>query len=168
MSRAFIKEDNSGQDNAALPDRPVPPGPNYVTPAGKKAIEDALRTLAEQIAAIPILTEDPEAKERRKRFERDLRYYEKRLASAKLVDNSATPPAEILFGAVIEASDEKGAAQRFAIVGADEADPPAGKISWSSPLAKRLFGLKPGDEAAWDTAEGPRRLKILSVSYPKP
>ena len=166
MSRAFTKEDNSGQDNAALPDRPVPPGPNYVTPAGKKTIEDALRALAEQITAIPILTEDPEAKERRKRLERDLRYYEKRLASAQLVDNSANPPPDIRFGAVIEAADENGAAQRFAIVGADEADPPAGRLSWSSPLAKRLFGLKPGDEASWESGEGPRRLKILSVSYP--
>lgn len=167
MSRAFIKEDNSGQDNAALPDRPVPPGPNYVTPAGKKAIQDALRSLAEQIAAIPILTEDPEAKERRKRFEREVRYYENRLASAKLVDNSANPPPDIRFGAVIETADEKGAAQRLAIVGADEADPGVGKLSWSSPLAKRLFGLKTGDEFMWESAEGARRLKILSVTYPR-
>jgi transcription elongation factor GreB len=168
MSRAFIKEDNSGQDNAALPDRPVPPGPNYVTPAGKKAIEDAMRALAEQITAIPILTEDPEAKERRKRLERDLRYYEKRLASAKVVDNSKNPPEDVLFGAVIEAEDGQGGNRRFAIVGFDEADPPAGKISWDSPLAKKFFGLKAGGEAVLESAEGPSRLKILSVTYPRP
>ncbi|MBU2575288.1 MAG: GreA/GreB family elongation factor, partial [Elusimicrobia bacterium] len=135
MSRAFIKEDGAGQDNDSLPDRPVSPGPNYVTPSGKKALEDALRALAEQISAIPILTDNPEAKERRKRFERDFRYYEKRLGSAVVVDNSKNPPGEILFGAVIEADDDRGRNHRFAIVGIDEADAPAGRISWNSPLA---------------------------------
>ncbi|MBI4801381.1 MAG: transcription elongation factor GreAB [Elusimicrobia bacterium] len=136
MSRAFIKGDGAGQDNAALPDRPVTPGPNYVTPAGKKALENAIRALAEQISAIPILTEDPEAKERRKRLECDFRYYEKRLGSARVVDNSKNPPGEILFGAAVEASDDRGRSHRFAIVGDDEADTAAGKLG---PLRGQLL-----------------------------
>src|ERR1700733_12633797 len=46
MSRAFVRE--SDQDGAELPERPVSPHPNFVTPRGLAAIEAQLRSLESQ------------------------------------------------------------------------------------------------------------------------
>ncbi|HBL17893.1 MAG TPA: transcription elongation factor GreAB [Elusimicrobia bacterium] len=165
MSRAFIKEDAGDGGGEELPARPESLGPNYVTPAGQKALEAELRRLEALIAAIPLMTEDLEAKKRRARLERDHRYFQRRVESAVVVDNSETPPAEVRFGARVEGVDEAGAAHCFSIVGEDEADAAQGRISWSSPLAGALLGLKVGDRAVWPRPDGELRLTLKSISY---
>ena len=50
MSRAFVKEDDTG-GTEVLPDRPVSPHPNIVTPEGLAAIERQLAELGERHAA---------------------------------------------------------------------------------------------------------------------
>ncbi|MBI5242662.1 MAG: GreA/GreB family elongation factor [Elusimicrobia bacterium] len=164
MSRAFIKEDSGSQGDDSH-ERPHSPGPNYVTPAGRKALEERLDFLSKEIASIPLMTEDLAAKARRARLERDFRYYQKRLDCAVVVDNSKDPPAEVRFGASVEAEDDRGRMHFFSIVGDDEAEARTGKISWGSPLAEALFGLKAGEQAAWEGPEGASRLTVKSVRY---
>jgi transcription elongation GreA/GreB family factor len=132
-----------------------------VTPAGLAALDGRLKSLAETLAAIPLLTENPDQKELRRRLERDIRYYEGRRSSAVLVDNAGNPPGDVRFGAVVEVDGEDGVRRSYAIVGDDEADAAAGRISWGSPLAGALFGLKPGDFAEWEGG----RLKVVSLRY---
>src|SRR5690606_34186860 len=81
MSRAFVKED--GPDTEPLPDLPVSPHPNYVTPRGLKALRDRLVALQADLARLKARTDRldllPE-----KAAERDIRYVEARLRTAIL------------------------------------------------------------------------------------
>ena len=95
MSRAFVKED--GPDNEPLPDLPISPHPNYVTPRGLAALRSRLTETQAQLATLKTRTERldrlPE-----KAAERDIRYLEARLATAeyrqKLADANLPPMPE--------------------------------------------------------------------------
>ena len=56
--------------------------------------------------------------------------------------------------------DEK---HTYIIVGAEEADLFAGKISYHSPLGAALMGKKKGDEFSFNTPKGMQKYKILKV-----
>jgi transcription elongation factor GreA len=53
----------------------------------------------------------------------------------------------------------------YQIVGDDEADIKAGRISVSSPLARGLIGKMEGDEVVISTPGGERDFEIDSVEY---
>jgi transcription elongation factor GreB len=167
MSRAVVKEDSTNQPED-LPERRPSGLPNYVTPQGKAGLQ---RRVAELEAASKALkmerSDDPLQKQRLRLAERDLLYYERRLKTAILVDNSGCGAVEARFGAHLVIKDEAGTLQNYAIVGEDEADAAAGKISWASPLATALLGARPGVPLAWKRETGETRLEIVSVSYPK-
>ncbi|MBL0349618.1 MAG: GreA/GreB family elongation factor [Elusimicrobia bacterium] len=72
---------------------------------------------------------------------------------------------EVRFGASVSIEDESGTKQSFKIVGEDEARAGGNLLAWSSPLAQALFGAKAGDAATLKSGEGPKKLRVLSVSY---
>lgn len=160
MSRAFVKE---GESPDELPERPVPEGPNYVTPAGYAALKDRLNELIARRSELARKPGGPSLPEFRL-AERDLRYYEARLKSAVVVDRSKDKPEDVRFGASVTL-EEDGARRVCRIVGADEAEPARGDVSWSSPLALALMGAKPGDEVSWPGPDGERRARIVSLEY---
>ena len=98
MSRAFVKED--GPDNEPLPDLPISPHPNYVTPRGLVALRDRLAALQTELAALKARPDRldllPE-----KAAERDIRYVEARLRSAIPVDPAGQPSNQVAFGAIV-------------------------------------------------------------------
>ncbi len=57
-------------------------------------------------------------------------------------------------------------ARSFAIVGEDEADAAAGKVSWVSPLARALLGSSVGDIVTWRRPTGDVELEIVAIDYP--
>lgn len=139
MSRAFVKEDDDAA--AALPERPISPHPNYVTPAGLAGIEaETARLQAEMHAAAG----DRDAAAR---IGRDLRYWQARRASAELIPAPADN-GQVRFGSRITLRDASGRMRTLRIVGEDEADPRAGTLSYVAPLARALIGKAVGDEVA--------------------
>ncbi len=154
MSQAFAKEGDAPDE---FPERPVSDRPNYVTPAGLADLRQKGEALARRRETLG--KDDPA----RALVERDLRYYEARLASAIPVPPPAPDVSQARFGCALEL-EEAGARTRYAIVGEDEADPAAGKLAWSSPLALALIGAKAGDARTLESPAGVRTLKILSVS----
>lgn len=166
MSRAFVKESDSEQLDE-LPERPQSPHPNYVTPEGLAALQAQLHALQEQRRQ---LLEHPDedllSKETLKQVERDLRYFQGRVDHAIPVDLATQPADEVGFGAIVRCVDDNDQEHEFAIVGEDEADVAAGKISWVSPLAKALIGAGVGDSVTWKRPAGDIDLEILSIRYP--
>jgi transcription elongation GreA/GreB family factor len=139
MSRAFVKE--SDQDAEALPERAISPHPNFVTAQGLALLEARVRELeAERSAARA--SNDAAALAR---TARDLRYFQARRDSAKPVSPAANPE-QVRFGVRARLLLADGATHSFQLVGEDEADPKAGLISYVSPLAAALMGLRVGDE----------------------
>ena len=60
---------------------------------------------------------------------------------------------------------DTGDQARYQIVGDDEADIKAGRISFKSPIARGLIGKNEGDEVAVDTPGGTVEYEILEVLY---
>ena len=92
---------------------------------------------------------------------------ESRLADCEIVDITRIPPSgQVVFGATVELhnldTDEQVSYQ---IVGEDEADIPAGKISFASPIASAILGKAEGDEAIVKAPKGDLNFEILSVKH---
>jgi transcription elongation factor GreA len=107
------------------------------------------------------------AKERQGFLEARIRDIESKLAHAHIVN-----PAEIdaggriVFGATVDLEDlASGDEVSYQIVGDDEADIKAGKISVSSPIARALIGKHAGDTAEVDAPSGTRGYEVLAVRY---
>ncbi len=147
MSRAFVNENNSVED---VPERPVSPHPNYVTPQGLAAIEAALSDARQVYNAAQAAGE----RDALARAGRDLRYWSARRGSAQLV--APEPGAsKVQFGSTVTIARDDGRRQVFRIVGEDEAEPSRGTVSHVSPLAASLLGREVGDvvRAGRDDAE---------------
>ncbi len=165
MSRAFVKE-NDEQGNE-LPERPQSPYPNHITPRGLDALHAQLQSLeaAHRRMAEPHGNEliDLDAKHG---VERDIRYVQDRIARAIVINPATQPRDKVAFGATVDTVDETGARRSFEIVGEDEAEPAAGRLSWVSPLARALTDASVGDTVVWKRPAGDLELEILAISYP--
>ena len=72
----------------------------------------------------------------------------------------------VVFGATVEIEElDSGERNRYQIVGDDEADIKAGKISVSSPIARALIGRTEGDTAEVQAPGGVRAYEIVTVDY---
>ena len=162
MSRAFVKEDTG--DLEPLPDIPVSPHPNLVTPRGLAHLKDRLTETQTRLAALRARAERldklPEAA-----AERDIRYLEARLRSAILIDPAGHDLTEVAFGLAVRLADDDGAERTYQIVGEDEADIKNGKLSVASPMARALIGKYAGDVAQVQAPGGIREFEIIDVRY---
>ncbi len=162
MSRAFVKED--GPDNEPLPDLPISPHPNYVTPRGLAALRDRLAAVQAELARLKTRA-DRLDKLPEKAAERDIRYLEARLRSAIPVDPAGQPRDEVAFGAHVTVADEDGAEAVYEIVGEDEADAGANRIAPQAPLARALLGAHVGDVVEWRRPAGKVELEVIAIAY---
>ena len=149
MSRAFVRENDGGAEVPEdVPERPVSSHANFVTARGLQQIESRIHEL-EAAREAPKRSEDKDALGR---VDRDLRYWQQRKATAKLVEPE-TEPVKARFGVRVTLQYEDGAERSYTLVGEDEADPAQGLISWISPIAQALLGASVGDEV---TLQGQR------------
>lgn len=146
MSVAFTREEDLEATAADLPDRPISPHPNLVTPEGLAQIERELAAARAARAAAQAEGDVTADRTAMARATRDLRYWSARRASAQLVE-PGPPDGTVRFGGQVTIVREDGRRQTWRITGEDEADPRAGSVSWVSPLAAALLGKRVGDLA---------------------
>lgn len=152
MSVAFTKEEDYEAQAADLPDRPISPHPNLVTPEGLAAIEAELAAARAAYSAAQAQGDVQSDRTAMARATRELRYWSARRASAQLVE-PAGGDGTVQFGGSVTIAREDGRRQTWRIVGEDEADPSAGSVSYVSPLARALMGKGVGDTAVVAGAE---------------
>lgn len=133
MSVAFRRESDEEHKEPRF-ELPIPPGPNLVTPRGRALIDARIA----ELEAAQADADEP----RREEIARDLRYWQTRRVTAILAP--APPAEEIAFGSRVTFT-LNGETRTIEIVGDDEADPGAGKIAFSAPLARALIGAGEGD-----------------------
>lgn len=165
VSRAFVKEDDVNLSAEEAFDRPQSPHPNYVTARGLAQLQARYHALQNEHGKLAA-ADDALARQQLAGVERDLRYIQRRLESAILVDPATQPRDEAHFGAVVEVVDEEGRTHHFSLVGEDEADAGSGRVSWISPLANALNGARVGDEVLWRRPAGDLVLEVVSIRYP--
>src|ERR1700756_394864 len=107
------------------------------------------------------------AKDRQGFLEARIRDIESKLAHAHIVDPSEIDAGgKIVFGATVDLEDlTSGDEVSYQIVGDDEAEIKAGKISVNSPIARALIGKHAGDTAEVDAPSGVREYEVLAVRY---
>jgi transcription elongation factor GreA len=92
---------------------------------------------------------------------------ESRLSAAEIIDVASLPATgRVVFGATVELEDQhEGAVVSYQIVGEDEADIRAGRISVISPIARALIGKSSGDVVDVAAPGRTRSYEIVSVKY---
>ena len=107
-----------------------------------------------------------EAKKRQAEILRRIHELEDKLKKARLIDDIVHKEGEVQIGVKVTLKDDDGDEMEWTLVGPDEADPSAGKISVYAPLSQGILGKKVGDEVRVDLPAGPRRFKILKACKP--
>jgi transcription elongation factor GreA len=90
---------------------------------------------------------------------------EGKLSNAEIIDPTTLPNnGKVIFGAVVELEDQdSGGRVTYQVVGEDEADIRAGRISVTSPIARALVGKSEGDVVDVTAPGGTHSYEILAV-----
>ena len=107
------------------------------------------------------------AREQQSFIEGRIQEIEGKLSNAEVIDVTRMDAGgKVIFGATVVLSDEDGGNEvTYQIVGEDEADIKAGRISINSPIARGLIGKEEGDVAAIRTPAGEKQFEIIEVRY---
>ncbi len=106
------------------------------------------------------------AKERRDFLEGKIKEVEDKLARAQIIETKDLSTDRVVFGCTVLLSEvESGRQVKYTIVGADEADIRAGRISVNSPVAKGLIGREIGDVVEVKVPSGKKEYEILEISF---
>jgi len=157
----------------------VADSPNYITPGGARRLSEELGRLRSterprivqevaDAAAQGDRSENAEyiyGKKKLREIDRRMRHLTKRLADAVVVDPQKQQGDKVFFGATVELLDEQGARSTHQIVGEDEIDGGAGRISWRSPVGRALLGRKKGDVVIVRRPAGEIEIEIIAVRY---
>jgi len=154
---------------------------NYITPAGYTR----MRERYEQLFGIerPKLVETISwaagngdrsengdyiyGRKRLREIDRELGHLSRRMKAAKVVDPaSQLDRSKVFFGATVTLVDEEDAERIVTLVGEDEADASAGRISWRSPLAFALKGAAVGDVRRVTLPTGSKEWEVAAIGYP--
>jgi transcription elongation GreA/GreB family factor len=150
MSVAFRRESDEEHKEPKF-ELPLPPGPNLVTARGRALIDARVAALEAEIA-----TEADETA--REVLKRELRYWNTRQTTAMLAPE---PDGEdVAFGTRVTFR-LNGALRTIDIVGSDEAEPAAGRIAFTAPLANAMMGAEAGEFL--DYNEKPNAIEIVEI-----
>lgn len=107
------------------------------------------------------------AREQQSFCEGRIKEIESKLADSEVIDISKIEPSgRVIFGTTVTLYNlETEESVTYQIVGEDEADVPAGKISVISPIARALMGKNEGDEIVVKAPAGDIEYEIESVEH---
>lgn len=150
---------------------------NYVTPEGLEKLKSDLeyfkttkrKDIASRIASAKELgdlsenAEYSDAKEEQALVESKILDLEETLRNVTIIQKPKGSKT-VVIGSHIVITDPAGKQQDFDVVGSNEADPAAGKISNESPLGKAFLGHKVGDEVSVTVPKGAIVYTLKKVS----
>ena len=106
------------------------------------------------------------ARERQGFIEGRISEIEAKLGNAQIIDPKLLDAdGRCVFGATVDVEEKGGGGATYQIVGEDEADIKAGRISISSPIARALIGKEAGDQVDVHTPGGIKQYEIMDVRY---
>lgn len=151
-----------------------------MTPSGHKQLKDELDRLLkverpQNVKAIAEarahgdLSENAEyhaAKERQSFLEGRIQELQSKIARAEVIDPSKISQDRIAFGATVKVMDiDTDEEKTYQIVGPDEADIKAGKLSIHSPMARSLIGKELGDSVVVKAPSRTIEYEVLEISF---
>ncbi|SMC22258.1 transcription elongation factor GreB [Andreprevotia lacus DSM 23236] len=180
MNKAFTKE-NDGDDDDLPPEMAVPVGSkNYMTPGGWRRLSRELYDLVHKerphmtnvvnwAASNGDRSENADyqyGKRRLREIDRRIRFLQKRLENAEVVDPETREATDqVFFSATVTYLREDGREETVSIVGIDETDLKRNYVSWTSPVARALLKAREGDVVPLRAPHGIEDLEIIAVCY---
>ncbi len=152
---------------------------NYITPRGYARLreeQDTLRLVERphivdevaRAAAMGDRSENAEyiyGKRRLREIDRRLRFLDKRIEAAEIVDPGIDRGERVFFGATITLGYPDGKERVVQLVGKDEIEPELARISWRSPLGRVLMRRHEGDMVVLEHADSRTSIEIIEVAY---
>ncbi len=153
---------------------------NYITRAGFLKLQSELTWLWKEerprvteavsiAAALGDRSENADyiyGKKRLREIDRRIRFLTKRIDDLTIVEGGPRKHADrIYFGAWVSLEDEQGELQRYQLVGPDEFDAAAGRISVDSPVGRALIGRRLEDEVLVRRPKGDTLYRVLRIEY---
>lgn len=103
---------------------------------------------------------------RLREIDRELSHLSRRMKAVRIVDPSQQEDrTRAWFGATVTIADDDDQRRTLTLVGEDEADASAGRISWRSPLARALRGAGIGDVRRVDLPVGAKDYEVIAIAY---
>ena len=107
-------------------------------------------------------------RKRMREIDGQLRRLSKKMKDAKVVDPRQQPDkTRVFFGATVTIADEDDNHRTVTIVGNDETDASAGRIGWSSPIARALRNAAVGDLRRVMLPAGEKEYEVMEIGYPE-
>lgn len=168
MSKAFTSEETpDGAPVVRAPPRLAPGEVRYVTPEGQARLRAELTSLLDDRPAL-LRADAPDRVARLAVLDARVAALQATLSVLTVLGPEVALEGRAGFGTWVTVEDDEGARATWRIVGPDEADPPAGRVSAASPLGRALMGLGPGDVAAVRRPGGDRELTVVAISRRAP
>lgn len=105
-------------------------------------------------------------RKRMREIDRELAHLARRMKHARVIDPADQPDKDnAFFGATVVLADEDDNERVVTLVGDDEQDASAGKIGWSSPMARALKGAAVGDLRTVRLPSGEKEWEIMAIRY---
>ena len=155
MSRAFVKESDGEELLGNRPQRRHSGLPNYITPAGETALRARVDALSAEREALVAHPDALGGKNALALIDEEIAYLRERIDRAIVVPRPVSPCQEVTLGT------------RVNIVGEDEIDVAARRISWCSPLGRAVMQHAVGDVVVWQRPVGNLEMEILSIDVPE-
>ena len=156
---------------------------NYITRSGFQKLQSELELLwkderprvTEAVTVAAALGDRSEnadyiyGKKRLREIDQRIRFLTKRIDDLKIVDPGPRQDADrIYFGAWVSIEGEDGEEARYQLVGPDEFDATASRISVDSPVGRALMGKRLGDEVTVRRPKGEMVYTVLKIDYDDP
>lgn len=152
---------------------------NYITPRGYARLRHEQETLrlgerpqvVDEVATAAAMGDRSEnaeyiyGKKRLREIDRRLRWLDKHIESAVVVDPAQDRGDKIYFGAKVILCFPDGTDRAYEIVGADELEPERSRISWRAPIGRAVMGRHEGERVTFHLEDGPVEVEILEVIY---
>lgn len=154
-------------------------GSTYITPEGEQALRDELHQLWKVERPVVTNTVHEAAKNgdrsengdyiygkrRLREIDSRVRFLNKRLDELQVVDRPPDNRDKVYFGAWVTLENDDGEEQVWRVVGPDEFDLGAHKLSMDAPLARALLGKAVDDEISLASPSGEQHYVIVDISY---
>ena len=105
-------------------------------------------------------------RKRMREIDRELAHLARRMKAARVILPADQPDkSRAFFGATVTLLDEDDAQMVVTLVGDDEQDVGAGRIGWSSPVARALKGASVGDLRTVRLPSGVKEWEVAGIAY---
>ena len=139
---------------------------NYLT---KTRREEIKKDIAEA-RSFGDLSENAEydaARNEQAKVETRIKELEELIRHAKIIDEETIDTTVVSIGSVVKVERNGKDVIEYSIVGSNEADPDAFKISDQSPIGRKLIGVRAGGTVTVEVPAGKISFKVLEVSRAK-